>query len=150
MKPIEFTRSIDASIDEVFQCVSDVRNFRKAIPHITNIEFLTDQQVGTGTRFLETRSMNGREQSVELEVSEFVENDRVRMISEAGGTIWDTVFLVTEDQNNVTLKMKMDVIPQTFFAKIMTRLIRGMVAKAVGTDMDAVKRYCEANTGRSK
>lgn len=38
------------------------------------------QQVGVGTRFRETRLMNGREQAVELEVAEYTENKCVRMI----------------------------------------------------------------------
>ena len=144
MKSIRITRFIDAPLEAVFQTVSDVRNFRDAVPHITNIEFLTDQHVGAGTRFRETRSMNGREQSVELEVAEYVENDRVRMISDAGGTVWDSLFTVTEEAGKVTLDMQMDIRPYKLLSKIMTPLIRGMVVKGVAADMDAVQTYCEA------
>ena len=144
MKRIQITRSIAAPLDVVFQTVADVRNFRDAVPHIINIEFLTEQQVGEGTRFRETRTMNGREQSVELEVAELVENERVRMISDAGGTIWDTVFTVAQNGADVALEMEMDIRPHTLFAKLMTPLIRGMVVKGVETDMDAVKAYCES------
>lgn len=147
MKPIQISKTIEAPVEVVFQTVSDVRNFRKAVPHITNIEFLTDQQVGVGTRFRETRLMNGSEQSVELEVAEFAENDRVRMISDAGGTIWDTLFTVTQDGEHSTLQMEMDIKPHTWFARLTTPFIRGMVVKGVETDMDAVKAYCE--DGRS-
>ena len=144
MKSIRITRTIDAPIDAVFQTVSDVRNFRDAVPHITNVEFLTEQQTGKGTRFLETRAMNGREQSVELEVADYVENDRVRMISDAGGTIWDSLFTVSDEDGKVRLDMQMDIKPHTLVARIMTPLIRGMVVKGVAADMDAVKAYCES------
>ena len=144
MKPIVISRTIDAPLDLVFQTVSDIRNFREAVPHIKHVEFLSDQQVGSGTRFRETRLMNGREHTVELEVAEYVDNDRVRMISDAGGTIWDTVFTVSEGADNVKLDMKMDIKPHTLFARIMTPLIRGMVVKGVETDMDAVKAFCES------
>ena len=150
MKPICLSRTIAAPLELVFQTVSDVRNFREAVPHITNVEFLSDQQVGAGTRFRETRLMNGREHTVELEVAEYVDNDRVRMISDAGGTIWDTLFTVSEGPENVTLEMQMDIKPHTFRARIMTPLIRGMVVKGVESDMDAVKSYCESKGEQSE
>ena len=144
MKPIHISRTIAAPLDLVFQTVSDVRNFRDAVPHITHVEFLSDQQVGAGTRFRETRLMNGREHTVELEVAEYIDNDRVRMISDAGGTIWDTMFTVSKGSDNVSLEMQMDIKPHKLFARIMTRLIRGMVVKGVKSDMDAVKAFCES------
>ncbi|MEM8486574.1 MAG: SRPBCC family protein [Bacteroidota bacterium] len=144
MKPVHIIRRIDAPLDEVFQTVSDVRNFSEAVPHIAKVEFLTEQKVGKGTRFLETRSMNGREQTIELEVADFIENDRVRMISDVGGTVWDTMFTVSSDAGKVMLEMKMDIKPHKLLAKLMTPLIRGMVVKGVVADMDAVKAYCES------
>jgi hypothetical protein len=56
------------------------------------VEFRSDQQVGASTRFWETRLRDGREHTVEIEVTEFVENDRARMISDAVGTVWDTMY----------------------------------------------------------
>ena len=144
MKPIRISRTIAAPLGLVFHTVSDVRNFRDAVPHITHVEFLSDQQVGAGTRFRETRSVKGREETVELEVAEYIEDDRVRMVSDAGGTIWDTMFTVSEGSGNVTLEMQMDIKPRTLLARIMTPLIRRMVVKAVETDMDAVKAFCES------
>ncbi len=143
MKPIHVTRTITAPLDRVFQTVSDVRNFRDAVPHITHVEFLSDQQVGAGTRFRETRSMNGREHIIELEVAECITNDRVRMISDSGGTIWDTVFTVSGESGNVMLAMTMHIKPHTLLARLMTPFIRGMVVRGVETDMDAVKTFCE-------
>lgn len=146
MKSIQTTRTISAPLERVFQTVSDVRNFRNAVPHITKVEFLSDQHVGAGTRFRETRVAKGREQTVELEVAEYIDNDRVRMISDAGGTIWDTLFTVSDAPVGVTLEMQMDIKPYKFLARIFTPLIRGMVVKAVESDMDAVKAFCESES----
>jgi len=55
--------------------MAHIDNFRKAVPGITSVEFLSETRSGVGTRFRETRVMNGREATVELEVTEFVEND---------------------------------------------------------------------------
>ncbi len=143
MKPVRVSRQIAAPLEIVFRTISDARYFCDAVPHITKIEFVSDQHSGTGTRFRETRDTNGRIETVELEIAEFVENDRVRMISDAGGTIWDTLFTVSQRAGDVEMKMQMDIIPHTILARIMTRLIRRMVVKGVEADMDAIKMYCE-------
>jgi len=144
MKSVHVSRVIAAPLDLVFQTISNPLNFCEAVPHITNIEFLSAQEKGIGTRFRETRVMKGRESTVELEVTEYAQNDRVRMISDAGGTIWDSVFTLSINSDNVEMKLQMDIKPHTFIAKIMTPLIWRIVAKGVETDMDVIKEYCEA------
>lgn len=144
MKPITASRTISAPLDLVFETVSDVRRFREAIPHITDVQFLSDQQFGVGTRFRETRVMNGRQHAVDLEVTEYIVNDRVRMVSDAGGTIWDTVFFVSQASGGVELVMQMNIRPYKWLARIANVLIRGMVVRGVESDMDAVKNFCEA------
>ena len=57
------TRTIDAPPDRVFRTVAHIDHFREAVPHITNVEYLSETQTGVGTRFRETRVMRGREAS---------------------------------------------------------------------------------------
>ncbi len=143
---IATTRSIDASVVRVFQTLASVENFSKAVEGITNIEFLTEQKYGVGTRFRETRLMHGKEASTELEVTELVENQHVRIVSDAGGTVWDTVFTVgREPSSEVTqMTMRMDVRPYRTISKLITPMILKMVQTAVISDMDAVKQFCES------
>ena len=63
-------RTIHASIDLVFKTVSDINNFSKAVPHIVSAEILSDTKSGVGTRFRETRLMNGKEATTVLDVTE--------------------------------------------------------------------------------
>ena len=81
MSRIIVTRTIDAPIDLVFQTVADERRLSQALPHIVKVEFLSDVRAGVGTRFRETRLMNGKEATTELEVTEFVENEHVRLVA---------------------------------------------------------------------
>ncbi len=145
---ITFTskRTIKAPIDLVFDTVSHIENFSQAIPHITNVEFLTEAKTGVGTRFRETRLMNGREAETELEVTEYAENQHVRLVSDSHGTVWDTVFTVEKQVDNVELKMVMEATSYKITAKVMNYFIKGMVQKALEEDMDAVKSYCEADS----
>ena len=136
--------TIDAPVGEVFEAVADIGNFSKAVPQITNVEFLSDVKRGVGTRFRETRLMGGREASEELEVTEFVQDERVRIVSDSHGAVWDTVFEVTTVGGHTLLTMTMDAKPHKLLARIMTPLTKGIVKKAIEKDMAAVKEFCEA------
>ena len=146
MTRTRLTRTINAPVDRVFATVADPVNYTKAVSQITKVEFLTDQRTGVGTRFLETREMRGREAATELEVTEYVKNERVRMVSDAGGTIWDSVFTVTptEDDRATRLDLVMEARPYRLLATVFAPITKGIVAKAIAGDMDAVKAYLES------
>ncbi|MCY4573432.1 MAG: SRPBCC family protein [Gemmatimonadetes bacterium] len=146
MTRTRLTRIISAPIDRVFDTIADPVNYTRAVPQITKVEFLTDQRNGVGTRFRETREMRGREAATELEVTEYVVNERVRLVSRAGGTVWDSVFTVTptEDGRTTRLDLVMEARPYRLLARVFVPLMKGVVAKAVAGDMDAVKAYLES------
>lgn len=143
MSQVKVSRTINASKEKVFETVSDISNFSKAVPHIIKVEFLSEIKKGVGAKFEETRLMKGKEASVILEVTEFKKNENVRLVSDAGGTIWDTIFSVRADGDNTMLEMVMDANPYKVMAKMVTPLIMGMVRKGIEDDMDSVKKYCE-------
>ena len=137
--------TILAPVDAVFDLIADPVNYTRAVPQITKVEFLTEQRSGVGTRFRETREMGSREAATELEVTEYVKNERVRMVSDAGGTIWDSVFTVTPtgDGGATELQLVMEARPYRLLARVVVPLTKRIVAKAVTGDMDAVKAYLE-------
>ena len=139
------SRTIDAPVEAVFEAVADIANFSQAVPHIARVEFLTERRVGVGTRFRETRLMRGREATTELEVTEYERNERVRLVSDAGGTVWDSLFTVTPegDGRSTRLDLVMEAKPYRFMSRLLVPLIKGVVAKAVAADMDAVKAWLE-------
>jgi carbon monoxide dehydrogenase subunit G len=137
---------INAPKELVFQTVAHIENFSKAIPHIIKVEFLSEIHSGVGTRFKETRLMNKREASTELEVTQYLENESIRLVSDAGGTIWDTEFKVKEADDGVELRMVMDAKPKHILARFTTSLIKNMLQKALDADLRSVKEYCEKQT----
>ncbi len=143
MPTVEFHRVVAAPPERVFDAVADIANFSTAVPGITKIEFLTTQKVGVGTRFNETRVMNGREGTVELEVTEYERPERFRIVSDEGGTVWDTVMTVVPQGDGAELNMTMEARPHSLMGKITTPMVMKMVAKAMEGDMDAVKAWCE-------
>ena len=145
MGRIATTRQIQAPVEQVFDVVAHVENFQQAVPEIVGIEYLSEAHKGVGTRFQETRRMGKREVTCALEVTEYEAGEHVRIVSDAGGTVWDTVFRVKANDGGTELTMAMDDRPYKLLAKLFTPLIRGMVRKAVEKDMDAVKAFCEAD-----
>jgi hypothetical protein len=141
------TRTIAAPVPAVFATVADISRFSQAIPHIVRVEFLSDRHVGAGTRFRETRLLRGREACTELEVTEWVENDHVRLVAGTHGTTWDSVFTVTPSEGGTTLTLVMDGRASSVAPRIMMALIHGMVRRALEHDMDSVKLFCERGTG---
>ncbi len=145
MSVTEVHRTIVAPAERVFAAVADVEHFSRAVEGIERVEFVSEIRAGVGTRFRETRLMRGREATVELEITEFVPPERVRFLSEAGGVRWDSVFTVAAAPNGegTHLALVMEATPLTFPARLMVPLMKGMVRKAIASDMDAVKAYCE-------
>ena len=137
------TRSIAASPETVFDAIAHIQNFSKICTDIVDVEFLSEQTKGVGTRFRETRMMGKRKASTILEVTEYVENERIRIVSDAGGTIWDSVFTVRDVDGGTRMDFEMDAKAYKLMAKIMTKLFRGFIAKAITKDMDVVKQHCE-------
>ena len=144
MKTITLQRTIDAPLERVFETIADIGKYSQAVPHITEVEILSDVQSGVGTRFRETRVVKGHETTTEIEVAEYETNRHIRCVSDTHGTVWDTLFEVASRGGKTVLTMTMDARAYKLLSKVTNTLIRGMVAKAVEDDMDAVKSYCEA------
>ena len=143
MAPITTTRYIEAPPESVFTVIADIGNWAKAVPDVIKIEMLSDITTGVGTRFRETRLMKGKEATTELEVTEYLANQRIRIVADAGGTVWDSVHTVTPERGGTELELSMDARPHTFLARLITPFIKPMLTKALAKDMDAVKVYCE-------
>ncbi len=144
MKPVKVTCDIDAPVERVFETVADISNFSNAIPDIVNVEFVSDIRRGVGARFKETRVMNGRRATTELEVTEFVENERVRLVSDTGGAIWDSVFTVSPAGAGTRLDLVMEIEPQKLSARVAIPMMLPLMRSTLARDMESVKKFCES------
>ena len=88
---ISVSESIDAPLTEVFGLVSNPLLMSKAFPEsVKKMEVLSEHQQGGGARFRETRWLRGREDVIEIETIEYVENEKVLSVAETGGSLWYT------------------------------------------------------------
>ena len=143
MLTMTINRSVRAPVDKVFRTVAEPQEFAKAIPEITNMEFLGETKVGVGTKFVETRTMKGKEMKTALEVTEYEENNRVRMVTESHGTVWDSVYTVRANGPSTVLTLFMEARTGNILAKVMMTLMWGRITRSVEANMDMVKAHCE-------
>ena len=144
MGQITSRRSIAASPQVVFDAIAHPENLTEVNPNIIDVTFVSEQRSGVGTRFSETRKMGKTEATTELEYTEFVPPERVRIVADSGGAIWDTVMTVApgEDGGSV-LTMVMEDRPYKLSAKMIIPVMRKAIAKHLEEDMDRVKVFCE-------
>jgi uncharacterized protein YndB with AHSA1/START domain len=143
MPRIIVTQTIDAPVERVFTAVADIKHFSQAVPQIIKVQFLTETETGVGTRFRETRLMKGKETRTELEVTEYVENDRIRLVADSHGTVWDTLFAVRPESGQTVLIMTMEARAYRLLPRLMNPLIARMIRHVIVEDLKAVKTFCE-------
>ena len=144
MTQFRFTRTTTAPIDLAFATISNPQNFSKVSEDdVVRIESLSDTTSGVGTLFRETRKMGKREATTDLEITECVDNEHVRFVSDAGGAIWDTIYSVSTVDGRTRMDVVMDARPYKLMTGIMIPFIKGMVGKFMAKDMDAVTAYCD-------
>lgn len=69
----------------------------------------------------------------------------MRLVSDEGGTIWDSVFTVSPVDGGTELMLVMDAAPYTFKSKILVPIMKFVIRMGLVKDMDAVKEYCEGS-----
>ena len=143
MTRVTVRASIDAPVEVVFAAVTDIENLPATNPDIAKIEFLGERRSGVGTRFRETRMMKGKPAVTDLEVTEFVENERARMVTDSHGTVWDTLFTVRATGGETELTIAMDARPHKLLPRVMVPIFKGMFRKGMVGHVEQVKAYCE-------
>lgn len=143
MAKIEASRTIRAPREEVFDVTAHIDNYVDVVPEITEVEFLTERRIGAGTRFRETRRFGRRAATTELEVTEYERPNRVRLVADEGGTIWDTTYTYLTTRDGTDIHLSMDVRPHTLLARLTSRLVRRLVVQGMERDLDAVRAHFE-------
>ena len=143
-------RSIQAPAEAVFEVLADPDRFAQAISGVTQLEVLSGMRSGVGTRYRQSRTMNGKESVMEFEVTEHVKNERLRILNETHGTVWDSLFTLAPIGSSTTLTMRMEARSRRLIPRMLLPMICLLIRKAVEKDIDAVKVACERLSGDSR
>lgn len=134
---------INAPAESVFSMISDIEQFPFNFPAIERVEIISEVQHGLGVRFREYREMEGKEVETELEVTEYVENQHVRMIADSHGTVWDSIFKVKEQSGQTELSIHMEARAHKLLPKLLNPIFKGSYRKSLQQHANTVKANLE-------
>lgn len=146
MAAIELEIHIARPPEEVFEVFVDIPRSPDHVQAITRVEMLTSGPVVPGTRWKETRSMYGREETLELEISELVRPDHYVVQADAHGTRYVTRFDFTPSGEGTQVKLSFDATPRTALAKLMgvlTKMMLRSFSRSMQKDLEDLKAAVE-------
>lgn len=143
MAKLSISRLIAAPVELVFAVISRIRNFADIIPEISMIEILSDSDTGIGTRFRETRLIGKKSITAEIEITDYVENNLIRMVADNQGSIWDTIFTFTPEEDATILELHIESRAYRLIPKVLNPLSMRIISKMMENNMDRLKNYCE-------
>ena len=127
---------------EVFDFITASENAPKVAANIKSMIKLTDGPVGVGTRYRETRLMNGKETQTELEIAEFEPNQKYAMknVTEGVETIYRYTFTSEEDGTRVDLVCELNA---SGVKKLMLPMVASILKKEDGDHLQRLKKVME-------
>jgi uncharacterized protein YndB with AHSA1/START domain len=129
---VTVTVMIEAPRDRVFAAATDLQRWPETMSQIKQLEVLTEGEVGTGTRFRETRVMYGREATEEMEITAFEPPSRYTVEANSHGVRYISTFhFVDHPSGGTQVTMTFDGQPQTLSAKLLGGLMKPMIKKAI-------------------
>ena len=92
MASVTVSSQIEAPVDKVFSVFTDIEHGAQHVTGIREIEMLTPERFGLGTRWRETREVLGRLDEPEMEVTAYDRNRTYTITHHKAGVRIDTVF----------------------------------------------------------
>jgi hypothetical protein len=128
---------------DVFDFITSADNAPKVVESVKSMVKLTDGPVHVGTRYRETRLMNGKEQHAELEVVAYEPNQKYAMqnVTEGIETVYRYTFLPEAGGTHVDLACE---IKAGGLKKLMLPLVVSILKKEDGDHLQRLKRVLEA------
>lgn len=127
----------------VFDFISDSNNAPKIVPSVKSTVKLTEGPPKVGTRYRETRVMNGKEEHVELEVKEYVVPDIYAMQNVTDGieTVYRYKLQPERDGTHIDLVCE---VKAAGIKKLMLPLVAFVLKKEDGAHLQTLKKVLEA------
>jgi len=105
---LTISRTISAPVADVFRRMADIPNLAATFSSVVRTEMLTPGPVGVGTKWNETRSVNGKQGTQTVWISDLAKDERLVIETEAYG--WRFRMLATfspanQDKTNVTVEL---------------------------------------------
>jgi carbon monoxide dehydrogenase subunit G len=143
MTGFEQTEWIARKPEAAFAFLTQASNVSKTMPQIKQMVKLTDGPVAAGTRYRETRVVNGKEAQAELEVTRFEppHHYSVRNLTEGIETVYHYTFTPEREGTRVNLLCELNA---GGVKKLMLPVVAGILKKEDGDHLRRLKAAVEA------
>ncbi|MFC8038820.1 SRPBCC family protein [Paenarthrobacter sp. NPDC057355] len=144
------TQHVNAVPEKVWAVISDIPGSAGTLSGIHSIQMLSKGPYGEGTRWKETRTMMGRQETVEMWVSQSDPPRRTTVKALQGGADYTTRFDLVErgGGTDLTLTFGAEVIKPTLLSRIGMALFgkigMGITRKALGKDLAEIAAKAES------
>jgi len=142
MAGFDLSEWISRSPKEVFDFITSSDNAPKVVQSVKSMVKLTEGPVRVGTRYRETRLMNGKEQHAELEVVAYEPNQKyaVKNVTEGIETVYQYTFHPEADGTRVDLVCE---VKAGGLKKLMLPLVVSILKKEDGDHLQRLEKALE-------
>jgi carbon monoxide dehydrogenase subunit G len=137
-------KTVNASPEEVFAFVTDLKNATKHVPAIEKLEVLTKGKLGVGTRFVQARRILGTSLEQEMEITEFDPPENYAARGEAHGCEVTGSLSLKPAGDKTKVVARVNVEPTGFAGKLAASMILKGAEIAMHEDLEAMKTALEA------
>jgi hypothetical protein len=145
MARFSVAKYVDAPPSLVFSFFTDFERAPERVTEITRLEVLTPGPIGVGTRFRESRRLDGHEVT-EMEVTAFEPSRHYDLRSRSGGTEYRSSFRFLPEGPGTRVEVDVESAPLSLGARLVapfTRSLGNAFKQAVVQDVDDLKRRAE-------
>lgn len=143
MSGFEMNEWITRTPKQVFDFVTASENAPKVVSSVVSMVKLTEGPVRVGTRYRETRLMNGKEAQAELEVVDFEPGQRYVMKNVTEGI--ETIYRYTFKQENGGTRVDLVCeLSASGLKKLMLPMVASILKKEDGDHLQRLKQAAEA------
>jgi len=144
---VEVQVTIKGSRTAVWNAITNIGNAAEFISGIEKIEVVEKPATGlVGFKWRETRMYFGKPATVEIWITDAVENEYYKTRAESDGYLFLSTMNISESSNGITLTSTHDYKPQSSVAKLKSIsmfLFRGMIKKILQQDLNDIKSAVE-------
>ena len=127
---------------EVFDFIAASENAPKIVQSVTSMVKLTEGPPRVGTRYRETRLMNGKEQQAELEIVEFEPTRKYAMQNVTSGIETVYRYNIQPERDGTHIDLVCEVKAKGI-KKLMLPLVASILKKEDGDHLQRVKKILE-------
>lgn len=153
MHEVVVSTRVNAPPDRVFGVFTDFANAAENVRGIKRLDLLTPGPLGKGSRFRQTREIMGREDTEEMEVTDFRPGESYSVTGESHGARFVGTFKVRPDGGDSKVEMRFTITPVSVFAKLMSFMGPAVIEsfkKAMQQDLEDLKKVAESENGAPK